>query len=55
MITLWSNLSSGKTSEQLVDILINEIVHGNINENDNNEYLHTIITNKNVFYLNIFI
>jgi hypothetical protein len=37
MIPYWKNLSIGKTSEQLVDVLINEILHEN-----NDEYLPLI-------------
>jgi hypothetical protein len=37
----------GKTSEQLVDVVINEIIHGNTDDN-NTEYLPTITTDKNV-------
>ncbi|CAF3572514.1 unnamed protein product [Rotaria sordida] len=46
LITQWKNLSIGKTSEELVDVLINEIIHGNTKEN-NNEYFSMIINNKN--------
>jgi hypothetical protein len=48
IITHWQNLSIGKTSEQLVDVLTNEIIHGNTEEN-NEEYLSMAINNKNVF------
>ena len=52
LITHWQNLSLGKTSEQLVDVVINEIVHGNTEEN-NDEYFPmniTELTHKNTFF-----
>ncbi|CAF2560271.1 unnamed protein product [Rotaria sp. Silwood2] len=48
LITQWKNLSLGKTSEQLVDILINEINHENMEKKDT-EYFSMMINNKNVF------
>ncbi|CAF4110686.1 unnamed protein product, partial [Adineta steineri] len=42
IVTYWQNLSTGKTSEQLVDVLINEITQENTEE-----YLPMIINNKN--------
>jgi hypothetical protein len=57
MINYWKNLSIGKTSEQLVDVLINEIVHGNTEEN-NDEYLSMNITelsSKNTFLDQLYI
>ncbi|CAF2969513.1 unnamed protein product [Rotaria sp. Silwood2] len=46
LITQWKNLSLGKTSEQLVDILINEINHENMEKKDT-EYFSMMINNKN--------
>ncbi|CAF2119884.1 unnamed protein product [Rotaria magnacalcarata] len=46
MVPNWKTLSIDKTSEQLVDILINEIVHGNTTQN-NNEYFSMMTRDKN--------
>ncbi|CAF3458598.1 unnamed protein product [Rotaria sp. Silwood1] len=46
LITQWKILSIGKTSEQLVDVLINEIIHEDTKEN-NNEDFSIMINNKN--------
>ncbi|CAF3338072.1 unnamed protein product [Rotaria socialis] len=46
MVPNWKMLSIDKTSEQLVDILINEIVHGNTTQN-NNEYFSMMTRDKN--------
>lgn len=48
----WKTLSIGKTSEELVDILINEIIHGNTIDNNNSEYFTMMIKKSNVFKFN---